>query len=186
MMGCMNVPHGETIYFDAVTHNPATGALQDADSSPSWKIYPQLGDTPNLTGSMTKRSGTTGHYKGSFAVETINGFDPGEFFQVVVEATVDGITARSVVMTFRVLAAETATGKTPVDNGAIADAVLARDVSQVEAIAPEHSLATIVLAALESSISSTEWVIKRTDGTTTHVTKIVTTDENAEPITGVS
>jgi hypothetical protein len=185
-MGCMNVPHGETIYFDVVTHNPATGQLQDADSTPSWKIYPQLGDYPNLTGSMTKRDYTTGQYKASFGVETVNGFDPGEFFQVVVEATVAGVTARTVVMTFRVLAAETTTGKIPVDDAAIADAVLARDMSEVEAEAPEHSLCTVVLAALESSISSTEWIIKRTDGATTHVTKTVTTDEDAEPITGVS
>ncbi|HLA83835.1 MAG TPA: hypothetical protein VJL29_03495 [Thermoguttaceae bacterium] len=184
-MGCMNVPHGETIYFDVVTHHPATGQSRDADSAPAWKIYPQSGDTPNLTGTMTKRTGTTGHYKASFGVETINGFDPGEFFQVVVEATVAGVAARSVVMTFRVLAAETATGKMPIDEATIADAVLSRDVSEVEADAPEHSLTTIVLAALESSTSSTEWIIKRTDGTTTHVTKSVTTDPDAEPITGV-
>jgi hypothetical protein len=68
----------------------------------------------------------------------------------------------------------------------VADAVLARDVEQVEASAPEHSLSTLVLAALESQITGTTWTIKRTDGSTTHATKTVTKDAAAEPITGVS
>ncbi len=185
-MGCLNVPQYETIYFDVVTHDPATGALVDADSAPIWETYGQVGDTPNANGTMTKRSGKTGHYKASFEVHPVNGFDPGEFFQLVVSATVDGVAAKTVVMTFRVLVAESTAGKLPVDNEAIADAVLSRDMSQVESGAPEHSLCTVVLAALESSISSTQWIIKRTDGQTTHVTKTVTTDPDADPITGVS
>ena len=68
----------------------------------------------------------------------------------------------------------------------VADAILARDVAQVEAGAPEHSLCTVVLAALESQIVGTTWAIKRTDGSTTHAAKTVTKDAAAEPITGVS
>jgi hypothetical protein len=68
----------------------------------------------------------------------------------------------------------------------LADAVLARNMSEVEAGAAEHSLCTVVLAALESSLSGTTWTIKRTDGTTTHATKTVTKDAAAQPITGVS
>ena len=77
-------------------------------------------------------------------------------------------------------------GITQAGRNAVADAILARDVDQVEATAPEHSLCTIVLATLESSISGTTWSIKRTDGATTHATKTVTKDPTAEPITGVS
>lgn len=68
----------------------------------------------------------------------------------------------------------------------IADAVLSRNVSNVESSAGEHTLCTMVLAGLESSVSGTTWTIKRTDGTTTHATKTVATDANADPITGVS
>jgi hypothetical protein len=68
----------------------------------------------------------------------------------------------------------------------IADTVLGRGVSNVEATAAEHSICTLVLAALESSVIGTSWTIKRTDGTTTHATKTVTTDASAEPITGVA
>ena len=68
----------------------------------------------------------------------------------------------------------------------IADAVLSRNVSSVEGSAGEHTLCTLVLAGLESSVSGTTWTIKRTDGTTTHATKTVATDANADPVTGVS
>lgn len=68
----------------------------------------------------------------------------------------------------------------------IADNVLSRSVSNVETTAPEHSLATIVLALLEMSMSGSTMTIKRTDGTTVHVTKTVTIDANASPITGIN
>lgn len=68
----------------------------------------------------------------------------------------------------------------------IADALLIRDVDNVEASAPEHSLTTVILACLEMSISGSTMTIKRTDGSTTHVTKTLTTDGDATPITGIA
>ena len=67
----------------------------------------------------------------------------------------------------------------------IADAILKRDVDNVEATANEHTLATIILCILESSRSSTTWTIKRSDGATTHVTKTLTLNASAQPVTGV-
>lgn len=67
---------------------------------------------------------------------------------------------------------------------AIADEVLKRGVSGVEASADDYSLCTIILATLESSIDSTTWTIRRTDATT-HLTRTVTVDASASPITGV-
>jgi hypothetical protein len=80
----------------------------------------------------------------------------------------------------------TASYTSPPTATTIADAVLGRSVSNIEATAAEHSICTLVLAALESSVIGTSWTIKRTDGTTTHATKTVTTDASAEPITGVA
>lgn len=68
---------------------------------------------------------------------------------------------------------------------AIADAVLSRGVSNVEDTANTTSLAAIILAILESSISGTTWTIRKTGGTT-FVTKTVTVDADADPITGVT
>jgi hypothetical protein len=73
-----------------------------------------------------------------------------------------------------------------VDGASVADAVLSRNVSNVEGSAPEHSLCTIVLATLEYAVSGTTWTIKRTDGSTTHATKTLTTAAGADSITGVN
>ena len=67
----------------------------------------------------------------------------------------------------------------------IGDGVLTRDMFSVEALAPEHSLCTLVLAALEYSITGTTWTIKRTDGVTTHLVKTLTPDETATFVVGV-
>jgi hypothetical protein len=68
----------------------------------------------------------------------------------------------------------------------IADTTLGRSVANSQATAAEWSLATLVLAALESSIAGSTWTIYRTDGTTVHATKTVTTDAAADPVTGVA
>lgn len=67
----------------------------------------------------------------------------------------------------------------------IADAILSRNVSNVEATAGEHTLCTIILAMLENSISGTTLTIKRTNGSTTHYTKTLTTTPTADSITGI-
>jgi hypothetical protein len=66
----------------------------------------------------------------------------------------------------------------------IADAVLSRNVSNVEGTMPEHCLGTVVLGTLEFSISGTTWTILRTNGVTTHATKTLAVDPNADPIVG--
>ncbi len=67
-----------------------------------------------------------------------------------------------------------------------ADAILGRSVATCEGTAAEYSLCTVILAMLESNVTATTWTIKRTNGVTTHLTKTLTTDPDAEPITRVS
>lgn len=68
----------------------------------------------------------------------------------------------------------------------LADTILNRNVSNVEATADEHTLCTSILAGLEWSVSGTTLTIKRTDGSTTHYTKTLTTDAAAEPVTSAN
>lgn len=70
----------------------------------------------------------------------------------------------------------------------ISDAVLSRNVSNVEGTMGEHTLGTIVLATLENAISGTTLTIYRTNGTTTHATKTLTKTaaSTADVITGVA
>lgn len=68
---------------------------------------------------------------------------------------------------------------------AIADALLGRDVSNVEDTAGTHSLAAVILSILEWALSGTTWTIKKTTGDT-FTLKTVTTDADAEPVIGVT
>lgn len=68
----------------------------------------------------------------------------------------------------------------------VADAVLGRNVSNVEDTAPVHSLAFLILAHSESSVSNTVWTIYKTDGATSFTTRTLTLDSDADPVTGVT
>lgn len=67
----------------------------------------------------------------------------------------------------------------------VADAVLSRNVSNVESSAPVHSLGFLILAHTESSVSNTVWTVYRTDGTTPFTTRTLTLDADADPVTGI-
>lgn len=69
----------------------------------------------------------------------------------------------------------------------IADSILTRNVSNVEASVDEHTLATMILGALEWSISGSVLTIKRTDGTTVHYTKAISSASSGDQvITGLA
>ncbi len=69
----------------------------------------------------------------------------------------------------------------------ISDGVLLRNVSNVEATAGEHTLATAVLSMLEWEISGNDLIIKRTDGTTVHYTKTLSSATGTgDVITGLN
>jgi len=68
----------------------------------------------------------------------------------------------------------------------IADELLKRSVSNVEASASTHSLAEVILGMFESAAPSTTWTIYRTDHSTVFNTRTLTTDAAAVPVTGVN
>lgn len=96
--------------------------------------------------------------------------------------TASGVAPLPIQIPLRALDAQLA-ALTAVEN---ADGLLLRNVSNVEASAGEHTLCTVVLAMLETSISGTTLLIKRTNGSTTHATKTLTLDAAANPIIGVA
>ncbi len=65
----------------------------------------------------------------------------------------------------------------------IADALLKRDIDQVEATAPVHSLTTAILKAV-SRIVDDAGTLKtyRTDGSTLHMSQTITVNASADPI----
>ena len=142
---------------------PAAGSvdkhLDDASTHDAAAVYTAFGTGGNLTTCAT----ATG-------------------FNTVVPPSLAQFNARTIVSANYFVVSDYTTPPTAIEN---ADALLGRNVSNVEATAPEHSLCTIILATLESSISDTTWTILRSDGSTTHATKTVSTDADANPIVGV-
>jgi hypothetical protein len=76
-------------------------------------------------------------------------------------------------------------GELQVDAEDIADAVLARAVSNVEDTANEFSLAAMILATFKWALAGTAWTVKKTGGAT-FTTRTITTDSGANPVTGVT
>jgi hypothetical protein len=69
----------------------------------------------------------------------------------------------------------------------ISDSILTRNVSNVEATADEHTLATAILSLLEWSISGSTLTIKQSNGSTTHITKTLTSAASTgDIITGIN
>ena len=151
---------------------PALSVYKDGNTTETTTGVTLTVDFDNVVNSRT------GHHL--FAIDTSDAFySSGSDFRVVITTgTVDGVSVVGVqVGSFSIL--------NRVTPNALADALLSRNVSNVEATCPEHSLATVVLAMLEHSISGSTLTIKRTNGSTTHVTKTLTSDSGAAPITGI-
>ena len=68
----------------------------------------------------------------------------------------------------------------------IADEVLKRAVSNVEATADKHSLGAVIMISTNSSLSGTTLTAKKPSDDSTFKTYTVTVDSAADPITGVS
>jgi hypothetical protein len=94
-----NAALGQTITVDFTTAAPTTGAAATA-SAVTVRVFEDANDTAILTPAATERSGYAGNYRAQVACTTANGFEAGKSYNVVVEATVDGVTARAVVASF--------------------------------------------------------------------------------------
>jgi hypothetical protein len=97
------IPLGEVVHFDVRTHNPETGSISDADSTPTFNVFEEATDTAILaTQNFTKRTSLTGKYRGTFTASLANGFEIGKWYNVDADATVNSISASFVVMTFMI------------------------------------------------------------------------------------
>lgn len=96
----MYVELGSTHCVDFTTHSPTTGAATNADSTPTVEVFEGSNDTPVVSPTPAQRTARTGHYKADVVATTANGFEVGKTYNVVVAATVGGITARFVAARF--------------------------------------------------------------------------------------
>jgi hypothetical protein len=111
-----DVPLNEVVYFDFITSRFDTGAVTDADSTPTFEVFEEATDTDiGIGGNATKRTSKTGNYRVTFTCSAANGFEVGKWYSVVASATVNGVGGKAVIGTFRLVAAEGTAGKPKVD-----------------------------------------------------------------------
>jgi hypothetical protein len=91
---------GDLITLDFTTHNPNTAQVQDADFIPTCQVFEDAADIPILTPLVVKRSGLTGDYRTTFTASAANGFEVDKSYNVIVEVTVIGITAKARIASF--------------------------------------------------------------------------------------
>jgi hypothetical protein len=92
---------GDTITRDFTTHDPSTGEVSDADVIPTCEVFEGDNDMAILTPTVVKRTNKTGNYRVSFSATTANGFEEGKYYNVIVQAIVSGITAKTRLVSFR-------------------------------------------------------------------------------------
>lgn len=110
------IPIDEVVHFDIATHHPSTGAVTDADSTPTFDVYEEATDTGLLGATnFTKRTSLTGNYRGTFTASAANGFEAGKWYNVIASATVNSIAGKGVAMRFRIAPAESSAGVPKVD-----------------------------------------------------------------------
>lgn len=110
-----DIPLNEVVYFDAITSD-YTGANVNADSTPTFAVYEEDTDTDiGVGGNMTQRTALTGQYRGSFTMSAANGFEVGKFYSVIGSATVNGITGKADLLSFRCCSAEAVVGSIVAD-----------------------------------------------------------------------
>jgi hypothetical protein len=79
--------------FPANTHLQSTGAAQDDDANPTFRVYEDETGTAIANGSMAKLddSSTTGFYSERIQLLTATGFEAGKCYTIYIEATVSSV-----------------------------------------------------------------------------------------------
>jgi hypothetical protein len=90
-----------TIYLDFTTHDPTTGGVSDADSTPSVSVFEDDGSTSMYNPTVTKRAGQTGVYTAKIIATKANGFGLGKSYNVIADATVNSIQGKACIRTFQ-------------------------------------------------------------------------------------
>jgi len=93
------------VTLDFTTHHPVTGNVSDADVLPTCDIFEDTTDAAMVSPVVVKRAGHTGDYRVNFTTDALSGFEINKSYNVIVTATVGGITAKSRISAFTIVSA---------------------------------------------------------------------------------
>lgn len=175
------IPITEVVHFDATTHSPSTAAVTDADSTPTFDVFEEANDTPLIAATgMTKRTSKTGDYRGSFTVTaSAPTFTAGKWYNVVISATVGGITGKKTALTFRVAPAETTAGVPLVDAAALMNFVVEGSITFVQMLRGYAA----ALMGKAAGMGTTTGTFRDTGDTKTRLTATQDVDGNRTAVT---
>jgi hypothetical protein len=95
---------GDTAYFGFCTHNPNTGAVANASSTPTCEIFEENSESAiAYAPTVVQRGEITGEYVVPVVVSTENSFETDKNYIVIVTAIVAGVTGKKVVGSFYLL-----------------------------------------------------------------------------------
>jgi hypothetical protein len=167
------IPLDEVVHFDICTHAPGTGAVSDADSTPTFSVFEEATDTPILSAqNFTKRTSLTGNYRGTFTASAANGFEAGKWYSVIASATVDSIAAKKNCGSFRVAPAENVAGVQVVDTTHISGDSTAADNLESAADGTGYNLGggSVVAASVTGAVGSVTGAVGSVTGAVGSVT----------------
>ena len=96
----MDVILEQIVTLDFTTHDPLSGQISDADCLPTCEVFENNTDIPILGPVVTRRLARIGNYRVTFTASAANGFEIGKSYNVIVEATVNAITAKARIAAF--------------------------------------------------------------------------------------
>ena len=146
----------DLITFAVTTHAPATGALVDADSVPSYQVYEDETGAAILTGNMGELddSNTTGLYSEQLTLSAVNGFEVGKAYTVFVTAVVGGVTGGT-TRNFQVVdAPATAAALGTADDAVLLAIAALNNLGSVEAQAAAEAALTAYDAATGTDVNA--------------------------------
>lgn len=184
---CFPTTSGRSIDVEAtgevgINLDNVVGTLSDAEVE-SITVASVTGAVGSVTGAVGSVTGAVGSVTGAVgsvtgAVGSVAGNVDGNVTGSVGSVAAGGIVAASLAadaLTASALAADAA--------NEIADAILKRDIDQVEATMALHSLGTAILKAVSRIVDDAGTLkLYRTNGTTLHLSQTITTDAASDPI----
>lgn len=99
-MSAAFIPLGTAVTQRITTHNPTTGAAENASAAPQYSVYEDTTATAIVSVTCVTVTGQTGAYTATYTVSAANGFEAGKFYNGEAVATVTSITGKKVYQTF--------------------------------------------------------------------------------------
>lgn len=98
----------DIVRLNETLHDPTVDppVPADADSAPTVKVFKDGSTSPLVTTTLSKRGSYTGEYHGQVSLALASGFTVGSSYVAITEATVNGVSGKTISAEFRITGAK--------------------------------------------------------------------------------